>query len=177
MELESMRLHDNPQPTTVKIDRIEGVMRRAVGEGRRLINGIRTPILDDFGVLIAVEHLIQEEERANVQVEFVPDRGLERMEPGIEEALYRITQEALTNAHKHSQSKNIRVDLGRRGNRVHLEVRDWGIGFTPTNRSKGIHGLRGMTERARIAGGVCQIESAPGGGTRVVVDLPYLSKN
>jgi len=99
------------------------------------------------------------------------------MEPRIEEAIYRITQEALTNIGKHSQSKSVRVELGRRGDRVHLEVRDWGVGFTPSNRSKGIHGLRGMTERARIVGGMCKIESSPGEGTRVVVDLPYLSKN
>ena len=109
--------------------------------------------------------------------EFVKEEALERMEPKVEEAIYRITQEALTNISKHSQTKSVRVELGRRGDSVHLEVRDWGVGFTPSKKSKDIHGLRGMAERARIVGGVCKIESTPGEGTRVVADLPYLSRN
>ena len=134
-------------------------------------------MLDDWGVVAAVEHLIQEEDRAHVQIEFITDDLLERMEPKIEEAIYRITQEALTNISKHSQSKIVRVELGRRGDRVHLEVRDRGVGFTPSNMVKGTHGLKGMAERARIAGGTCKIESILGEGTRVVVDLPYVSRN
>ena len=177
MQLQSVRLHVNPTSAIETIESIEGIMQQAVAEGRRIMNGIRTPVLDDHGVVAAVQQLIDEEERAHVQVEFVKDEGLKRMEPKIEEAIYRITQEALTNAHKHSQSKNVRVELGLRGDRVHLEVRDWGVGITPSNKSKGIHGVRGMTERARIVGGLCKIESTPGEGTRVVVDLPYLSRN
>ena len=176
MQVESMRFQDNAKPAIETIESIEGILRRAVAEGRRVMNGIRTPVLDELGVVAAVEHLIQEVP-APVQVEFVRDEGLERLEPKIEEAIYRITQEALTNIHKHSQSKNVRVELGRRGDRVRLEVRDWGVGFRPHHGFKGIHGLRGMTERARIVGGMCQIESTPGAGTRIVVDLPYRTKN
>ena len=177
MQLESLRCSNSPTTATETIENIEGILRRAVAEGRHLMNGIRTPVLDNFGVVAAVEHLIEEEERAHVQVEFVKDEGLERMEPKTEEAIFRITQEALTNVSKHSQSKSVRVELGRCGGRVHLEVRDWGVGFTPSNKSKDVNGLRGMTERARIAGGTCKIESTLGEGTRVVVDLPYLIKS
>jgi signal transduction histidine kinase len=148
----------------------------AVAEGRRLMDGIRPPVLDDFGVAAALEHLIREDERAHVEVEFVKDDGLERMDSTIEEAIYRITQESLTNIRKHSQSKRIRVELGRCGDQVHLEVRDWGIGFAASEVSGGTYGLRGMGQRARLAGGLCRIESNPGDGTRVVVDLPYRPK-
>ncbi len=79
-------------------------------------------------MIAALEQLIQEEERAHVQVEFVKDEGLERMDSKIEEAIYRITQEALTNIEKHSQSKNVRIELGRRGDMVHLDIRDFGCG-------------------------------------------------
>ena len=99
------------------------------------------------------------------------------MAPSIELALYHITQEALTNVYKHSQSDKVRIELSRRDDKVHLEVRDWGVGFAPPGSSKGIHGLRGMTERARIAGGKCTIQNASGKGTKVIVDLPYLSRN
>ncbi len=61
-----------------------------------MINGIRTPVLDDFGVVAALEYLICEEDRAHVVFEFVRDDELGRMDPKIEETLYRITQEALT---------------------------------------------------------------------------------
>jgi PAS domain S-box-containing protein len=155
---------------------VTDALRKAVAEGRRLINGIRTPVLDDLGVVAALETLIHEEDRAHVHVEFVRDEELDRMDPKIEEAIYRITQEALTNVGKHSRSKNVRVEIGRRGDRVHLEIRDWGVGFMPTHRLKGTHGLGGMTERARIVGGQCAIKSALGQGTQVVVDLPYVTR-
>jgi signal transduction histidine kinase len=113
-----------------------------------------------------------------VEVEFVKDSRLGRMTPDLEEALYRITQEAMTNVHKHSQSNKVRIELRRHDQRVHLSVRDWGIGFTPSKSAKKkVHGLLGMTERARIAGGRCTIESTPGQGTEVRVDLPYLARN
>ena len=99
------------------------------------------------------------------------------MPPRTEETLNRITQEALTNIRKHSQSKKVRIELGRQGDRVHLEIRDWGVGFTPTNGSAKGHGLRGMAQRARIAGGECKIDSTLGAGTQVVVDLPFVGRD
>lgn len=175
MQLESMR--DAPSGAiSEKIESVVEILQRAVAEGRRLINGIRTPVLDDWGVVAAIEHLIDEEERAHVEVEFVKDSALGRMAANIEEAIYRITQEALTNIGKHSQSKRVRIELGRTGDRVRLEVRDWGVGFTPSNGSRSVHGLKGMTKRARIAGGRFAIESAPGKGTKIIVDLPFLGR-
>ena len=174
MQLEALEGRMDSESSAVQIKNVVGVLQRAINEGRRLINGIRTPVLDDAGIVAALEQLIDEEDRAHVHVEFVKAEGLERMDAKMEEAIYRITQEALTNIAKHSQSKRVRVELGRCGDRVHLEVRDWGVGFTPSDRPKGTLGLKGMTERARIVGGTCSIESAPGTGTRIVVDLPYL---
>ncbi len=177
MQLEAMLDYAECNSIAEKIENVVGILRRTVDEGRRLINGIRTPVLDDWGVVAAVQHLIDEEDRAYVQVEFVKDERLQRMAPNIEEALYRITQEALTNVRKHSQSKKVRVELGRRGDGVHLEVQDWGVGFTQSGRLIGSHGLGSMANRARIVGGRCTIESVQGEGTRVVVDLPYLCRN
>ncbi len=173
MQLEGLRGRTDCESLVQQIDDIAEVLQRAVAEGRRIIDGIHTPVLDDWGVVAAVRQLIDEEERAHVRVEFDGDPALGRMDRGIEEALYRITQEAMTNVRKHSQAENVRVELCRRGDRVHLCVRDWGVGFTPANGARQVHGLMGMTERARIAGGQCKIHSAPGQGTQIVVDLPY----
>ncbi len=177
LQLESMRFPEPDSPAAQTVQRVAGILRRAVAEGRRIIEDIRPPVLDDLGVLAAVENLIHEEDRAHVNIEFVKDDRLGRMDPKIEEALYRITQEALTNIGKHSRSDSVRIELNRRGEWVHLEVSDRGVGFLPSGWAKGTLGLRGMTERAKIAGGTCRIETAPGSGTSVVVDLPYRAKN
>lgn len=148
-------------------------LQKAVAEGRRVVNGIRTPVLDDWGIVAALEYLIEEEDRAHVEIEFVKPDDLRRMAPNVEEALFRIAQEAMTNARKHSRTQKLRIELKREGERVRLEIRDWGVGFSPAIQSKGVHGIKSMYERARIAGGQCTIESAPGSGALVVVDLPY----
>jgi len=177
MQVESLRFEQNGHPSAAGLQRVESILRRAVDEGRRLINDIRTPVLDGLGVVAALEHLIHEEDRVQVPVEFVKDQDFDRMDPKIEEAVYRITQEALTNVGKHSHSPTARVALARQGDRLHLEVRDWGVGFSPAKAPRSSHGLRSMTERARIAGGQCTIRSAPGEGTQVVVELPIVLRN
>jgi PAS domain S-box-containing protein len=177
MQLEAVQVQMKAQPIADQIANVVNILRKTVDEGRRIINGIHTTILDDCGVVAAVEQLIEEEDRAHVHVDFYKDAALGRMAPNIELALYHITREALTNVRKHSQSNKVRVELSRRGDLVHLEVCDWGVGFTPPASPKGVHGLRGMTERARIAGGTCTVANAQGKGTQVVVDLPYLCRN
>jgi PAS domain S-box-containing protein len=177
MQLEAIQDQLNSKEVADQIEEAVGILRRTVAEGRRLINGIRTPVLDDWGVEAAMEQLIEEEDRAHVQIQFIKDDGLGRMAPRIEETLYRITQEALTNIRKHSQSKRVCIELGRREDHVHLEVRDWGVGFAPSNGSARGHGLKGMAQRASISGGECVIDSAPGNGTKVIVDLPYIARN
>lgn len=176
MHLEAIRNKVEAPAIAAEVETALAALRKVVAEGRRLINGIRTPVLDDLGVFAALDQLIEEEERAHVEVEFVKHDNFGRMPRSAEEALFRIAQEALTNARKHSQSKKISIELGRQGDRVRLEVRDWGVGFTPSGATKGIHGIKGMYERARIAGGRCTVESAPGQGTKIVVDLPYLPR-
>ena len=178
LQLESIRDQLNTSSVAEEIDKVVGTLQKAVVEGRRLINGIRTPVLDDWGVVAAIEQLIEEEDRAHVQMEFVQSSDVGRLAPNLEEAIYRITQEALTDIHKHSNSNSnkVRIELGRQENQVHLEIQDWGVGFTPSKNASGIHGLRGMMERARIVSGRCTLESAPGQGTRIVVDLPYTAR-
>jgi PAS domain S-box-containing protein len=177
MEIESIRDDELASPAAAeKVKRIFGILQKALAEGRQLINGIRTPVLDDWGIVPAIEQLIEDERRANVRVRFVNGVDVGRMAPRIEETLYRITQEALTNAYKHSNSKEVQVELVRTEDRVKLEVRDWGVGFVPAVDSKSVHGLKGMVKRATIIGGKCVIDSIPGKGTKVIVDLPYVTR-
>ncbi len=99
-----------------------------------------------------------------------------RLPPILENALYRIVQEALTNACKHSKSKKVTVTLTQEGQDVRLEVRDWGIGFDPESVEKGHFGLEGIRQRVRLLGGRLTIESTPGSGTLVQVVVPIVEK-
>lgn len=94
----------------------------------------------------------------------------------LENCLYRIAQEALTNACKHSRSKEVTVTLAQKGQEIRLKVRDWGIGFDPESVEKGHFGLEGIRQRVRLLGGRLTIESTPGSGTVVEVVVPILEK-
>ena len=151
------------------------LLREAITEVRRLIGGLRPPVLDASGVVAAIDYLIAEHrERPCPEIEFLHADNPERLAPPLEGALFRIAQECLTNACRYSKSHKIRVELGRKGDRILIEVRDWGVGFDPAKVESGHVGLRGIRERAELLGGVARIESSPGKGARIHVELPAL---
>jgi signal transduction histidine kinase len=156
-----------------RFERAIGLLREGVNETRRLIGGLRPLVLEEAGFVEALEHLVREaQQRWGRPIELVHELRPARLAPPLETALYRIVQESLSNACRHSQSERIRVTLTERGGLIQLEVQDWGKGFDPEQVQPGHFGLRGMRERARLLGGRATIESAPGQGTRVLVELP-----
>ena len=92
------------------------------------------------------------------------------MDPALARALFRVAQEAMTNALRHAQARRIELYARRDDQRVHLEIRDDGIGFDPTTKSG--FGLASMRERAELLGADLAIESAPGEGTTVTLVGP-----
>ena len=98
----------------------------------------------------------------------------DRLEPLLEATVYRIVREAVTNLNRHSQSDRSEIRLTQVGDRLQIEIEDWGIGFDPAGVGKDRFGLQGIRERARLLGGRAVISSAPGKGTRVFVDLPVV---
>jgi two-component system NarL family sensor kinase len=89
--------------------------------------------------------------------------------------LFRVTQEALTNALKHSHTRTIQVEASQDSANVRLSVKDFGIGFDPALQSSGI-GLTSMRERLRIFGGELRVSSQPNLGAEVVAELPLPGK-
>lgn len=149
------------------------LLRSTLDEARRLISGLRPPIIDEQGVLAAIQYLLDEQDTAGgPAIELHHDVGFDRLEPLLEATIFRIVQEALANVRKHSQAQRARVSLVQVGDGIQLEVRDWGIGFEPSGVSADRFGLAGIRERARLLRGVARIESQPGEGTRVHVELP-----
>ncbi len=149
-----------------------GLLRSTITESRRMINGLQPMLLDESGLAPAIECLINDYFDPGV-IQFEYQLRSERLTPLMEGVLFRICQEALTNATKHSQAKQIRVRLTQEHAWVRLEVVDQGIGFdTEQATAANSFGLRGIRERARLLGGHAMIDSAPGRGTRVSVELP-----
>ncbi len=128
-------------------------------------------ILDESGVVRAIEYLVGESD-GRTMIEFEHEVSFERLSPLVEGALFRICQEALNNATKHSGSQRVRIRLVQQGSWVRLVVSDQGIGFDPHQVTEKMFGLQGIRERARLLGGHATIDSAPGRGTRLTVEIP-----
>ena len=165
MHLESYVQSHHDESTRAELQIVDHLLHKTLEESRRLINGLRPPILDESGVVAAIEHLIHEPSMAGPQITFEHDAKFPRLAPVLEAAIFRIAQETLNNAKQHSGSPKIEVVLKRNKNRIQLDVRDWGKGFASTRISKKSHGLRGIRERGRLLGGLVAIDSEPGKGT------------
>jgi len=151
------------------------LLNQGIAEVRRLIGGLRPLILDDSGVAAAIQHLAHDcRAEGDPQIEFVNRAAFDRLEPTLENAIFRIVQESLTNARRHSQSDKVRIELAEQNDRIRIEVRDWGTGFDPENIREKSFGLGGIRERARLLGGRADVHSAPGEGTSIVVELPIV---
>ena len=138
---------------------------------RRLAVELRPRALDDFGLEPALERLIEAfRERSGLEAQFEARIG-ERLPPEIETALYRIVQEALTNIAKHARATTISVLVARKSSSVTAVIEDDGVGFSPDQPFDGL-GLVGMRERVELLGGRLVVESRPGAGTTVAVEVP-----
>jgi len=158
--------------TREKLELPVKLLRDSIEEARRIISGLRPPIIDEQGLVSAIEYLIHERPNRETHVTFEHPENFQRLDAVIEGALFRIVQEALANVYRHSQATTAKVQLAQQDHHLRLVVEDSGIGFDPRQVSGRQFGLRGIRERARLVGGTVQIRSSPGCGTRVVVELP-----
>jgi signal transduction histidine kinase len=145
---------------------------------RSLISDLRPAVLDELGVAPALEALADRmASTTGVIVELDVDLAFEREEsstrltPEIENAVYRLVQETLTNASKHAQAEHARVSVLESNGSVTVEVRDEGVGFELDEISRGF-GLIGMRERAELVDGKLAVASTPGEGTTVSIVIP-----
>jgi signal transduction histidine kinase len=179
MHLESSaRLQQaSPDQARQAFDKGLQLLREGIQEARRLVGGLHPPVLDTFGVVAAIEHLIlQSQGPEGPQIEFSSHVRFDRLARPLENALFRIVQESLTNARKHSRSPKVRVELSDDGQKVCVAVRDWGVGFDPQKVAEGHFGLRGIRQRARLFHGQATIQSSPGDGTTIRVELPLVAR-
>jgi signal transduction histidine kinase len=170
--LESCRSNPEAADNAAKIATAIDNLRRGVEDGRRVIRGIRPAVLDDSGLEAAMEDLVGQFASSGIHVTSKCDPGIGRLSESIQTTVYRVVQEALNNAKKYSGTDVVRITLQKIDGNLQLEVRDFGCGFDVEAARKKGFGLLGMTERVRLLGGECQIQSELDAGTRISVRLP-----
>jgi len=139
---------------------------------RRLAVELRPSALDDFGLVPALERLVDTfREQTGIEVDLEPRLGAERLPSEIETTLYRITQEALTNVVKHAQAHRVSIVLTRRDGTISAVIEDDGQGFEEQGSQNGL-GLLGMRERIALVDGRLSIESSAGSGTTLSIEVP-----
>jgi signal transduction histidine kinase len=153
------------------------LVQRTVDEARRVIANLRPTTLDDFGLATAIRMQAEELSDEGYETIYEQTLGEARLPETLENAFFRVAQEALANVRKHAHTQRVRVALGRRDGSVRLEVRDWGRGFTPAEIKQGAGpgervGLSSMRERIALLGGSLEVLSEPGQGTAVVAEVP-----
>jgi len=166
-------LEDEQSDRAASLCHARDLLSKAITEGRRMISELRPMVIDEQGISQAIEYLVADESaepRLNIQFSHPP--SLERLDPMLEGALFRIVQEALNNARRHSRCQHVTIRLERHDHVLRLQIEDDGVGFQTEQVPDRHFGLRGIRERARLHGGHALIESTPGKGTRIVAEVP-----
>jgi PAS domain S-box-containing protein len=154
-----------------EVEALQETLARAVERLRHLLFELRPPPLDREGLVAALRAYVSGGEGPEVLVE---DTLAAEPAADIRALLFRIAQEALTNARKHSSAERVTVSVMSEEGGIHLQIVDDGVGFDATvpASDRGHIGLPTMVERAELAGGRCRIDSEPGRGTTVDAWLP-----
>jgi signal transduction histidine kinase len=174
LSLRTVEEAENEQELRAAVGEVREMVRSTLQDVRQLAVELRPTVLDDFGLVAALERLTQSfGEQTGMSVHFQQTWPTsDRLPAEIETALYRIVQESLTNIVKHARAASVSVVLTRKDDSVSVVVEDDGVGFEPHRAREGGIGLAGMRERVALLGGRLAIESRPGAGTTFVAEVP-----
>ena len=173
MEAESAECAESPDEIREHLSSIRNMAERTVNEVRDLALLLRPSMLDDFGLVPALNwHAREMTKRTGIDVVVSADEDSGDLPEEHKTCIYRLVQEALNNSAHHANARTVEVTVRRESERVLFTVRDDGAGFD-TRFVRGL-GLLGMEERVRRLGGRLRIESQPGRGTLVSAELPLV---
>jgi len=163
----------SPAERVAEVAELKRLATQAMDELISLAHQLRPTALDDHGLIPAIEAQLRGfGERTGIASKLEARGDAATLGEDQQTVIYRVTQEALTNADRHARAHNVEVSLSVDGGGVELRVRDDGIGFDPTAPRSTSLGLDGMAERARLIGGELDLRSAPGAGTELTLRAP-----
>lgn len=160
-----------------EIANLKSSVRSALAEVRRIIYDLRPMALDDLGIIPALKKYLLTVEHYNpgVTIHFNSNNINHRLSSNLEVSIFRLVQESVNNALKHSHSKEIHVSIQVVNSVIDIIVKDKGIGFDPNTLKNHSFGITGMQERVDILKGTLEIESSEGKGTVVYLKIPLNS--
>jgi PAS domain S-box-containing protein len=170
----AVRAEGLPAPTADHLQAIDRVVSDAIAETRNLAHNLRPAHIEQAGLTASLQELIREVSQSS-QIRF--ERRVENVDEVFSQDaatnVYRIAQEALNNLIKHSRAQQAVITVERDLHSVRIRIADDGIGFDPAQAmtQRGL-GLTSITERVRMLGGQLDIQSAPGNGTQLVIEVP-----
>ncbi|MDH5533956.1 MAG: PAS domain S-box protein [Betaproteobacteria bacterium] len=167
------RLAPEQAQLVAKTDKMREIVDTTVAAVRRIAADLRPPMLDDLGLVAAVENLLHEfSERAGIMVTLDLNAGGVEFRDPLATAIYRMIQEALTNVVRHAAASEVEMSVRMENGTLRVRVRDNGCGIGNVAASPKSFGVAGIRERARTLGGTAIIAGAPGGGTLVDIAIP-----
>ena len=169
LRLEAVR-EAAPPELEAELAETKALANQAMRELLSLARQLRPTALDDLGLAAAIAGQVERLGRGQIDSKFSSEGDFADLDEDVQIVVYRVAQEALNNAARHSHARNLAVDLRRRGEGVELRVSDDGQGFAFAKSEAGL-GLAGMRERALLIGADLTIESRPGSGTSVVLQV------
>lgn len=177
LEAADQLAESNPERARMRVQKATALARSSLQEARRSVWNLRPTPLEDRKLVDAIrQELDRLVEEAPWETSFRLEGDAAPLSGETENGLYRIVQEVLNNVRKHAEASRVDVSLGFEGNTASLQIRDNEVGFDPATAhsasADGGFGLLGLRERARLLGGTLKIESAPGRGTVMEVEIP-----
>jgi PAS domain S-box-containing protein len=168
------RVPEDQPATLARLSRMDALLDESIAATRRIAADLRPLMLDDLGLVPAVEWLTETfAERNRIPCELAVNGAELELPSAHATAVFRIVQESLANIGKHAHASRVKVEIERDGEELRLGIRDDGVGFsTQDPRKPDSFGLLGLRERASLLGGVASVASSPGQGTHVEVRLP-----
>ena len=168
------RIPRGNEALAAKLDKMQAMLDATVAATRRIAADLRPLMLDDLGLIPAVEWLVEDfSERSGIRCDLAASDDELELPKAHASAVFRIIQESLTNVTKHARASRVEVAIAQDSGLLTVEVRDNGAGFAlDAPRKPDSYGLLGLRERAALLGGEAAIVSAPGKGTQIMIRLP-----
>jgi len=175
-------LPEGSTKTKKLLERSQAISLRILDELHKLIYDLRPALLDELGLVPAISSLADSHLTVSgVKVKFSTTGKIRRLQPSLETTLFRVIQETFNNIVKHAHAKNVLLIMAFRKDRVNIRIKDDGAGFdikqadSSKNSLKGL-GLLGIKERINLIGGSMIINSSPGCGTEIKLEIPLIDE-